>query len=148
MWQKSPPNVGRRQPQDIIRQAPGITNVVNCTSPVEAFGLFITPTMIDLLVLETNREARQQVTARNETNPDNPKTWLALDSNEMKAFIGLCILAGVYKSNHEPVAYFGQRKKEDLSLVPPSCELGSPPFWSTLDLTTVLLLLKGRQPTN
>ena len=54
VWQKNPPNVGRRQPQDIIRQVSSITNAVNCTSPVEAFGLFITPTRIDLLVLETN----------------------------------------------------------------------------------------------
>ena len=73
---------------------------MNCTSPVGAFGLFITPTMTDLLVLETNREARRQVTAWNKTNPENPKTWFTLDSNEMKAFKGSCILAGVYKSNH------------------------------------------------
>ena len=59
--------VCRRQPHNIIRQAPGITNAVNCTLAVEVFGLFITPTMTDLLVLETNREARQQVTAWNET---------------------------------------------------------------------------------
>ena len=142
------PTKCRRQPQDIISQAPEITNAMNCTSPVEVFGLFITPTMIDLLVLETNQEAPRQVTAWNETNPDNPKIWLALDSNEMKAFIGLCILAGVYKSNHEPVASLCSEKE------------GRPIFSATMSQTmfttilkylrfdNVLLVLKGRQPTN
>ena len=86
--------------------------------------------MIDLLVLETNQEARRQVTAWNETNPDNPKTWLALDSNEMKAFIGLCILAGVYKSNHEPVASLWSEKEE------------RPIFSATMSRTRFTIILK------
>ena len=130
VWQENPPNVGRRQPQNIIGQAPGITNAVNCTSPVEAFDFFITLTMIDLLVLETNREARRQVTAWNEINPDNPKTWLALDSNEMKAFIGLCILAGIYKSNHESVASLWSEKE------------GRPIFSAAMSRTRFTTILK------
>ena len=79
VWQKHPPDVGRRQQQDIIRRQPGITNAVNCDNPRDAFAFFITPAMIDIIVLETNREARH--------HPDNKKAWKVVDEVEMIAFI-------------------------------------------------------------
>ena len=103
VWQKNAPNIGRRRDQDIIRQQPGITNEVMCTSPVEAFNYFITPAMIDLIVLETNREARRQITQYNIVNVEHQKVWTPVDATEVKAFIGLCLLAGAHRSHHEPV---------------------------------------------
>ena len=57
MWQKQPPVTARRRTQDIIRQVPGITSAVSCTSTKQAFSSFITEVMIDLVVVNTNREA-------------------------------------------------------------------------------------------
>ena len=104
VWHKHAPDFGRRGPEDIMRQQPGVTHQAQCNTIGQAFSLFITPEMIDLLVLETNREARRKITDWNNDNPENQKQpWIRLDSTEMKAFIGLFLLAGVYKSNHEPV---------------------------------------------
>ena len=38
--------------QDIIRTFPGITDAAECNSGKEAFGFFITPTMVDLIALK------------------------------------------------------------------------------------------------
>ena len=48
--------------QDIIRHHPGITRDDNVASPLEAFNLFITPVMIDIMTIETNREAQRVMT--------------------------------------------------------------------------------------
>ena len=74
VWQKNAPNVGRRRAQG-IRQSPGITGATNYNSLVEAFSFFITQTMIDLVVLGTNREAWCWVTEWNNANPGHPKRW-------------------------------------------------------------------------
>ena len=104
VWHKHAPDFGRRGPEDIMRQQPGVTHQAQCNTIGQAFSLFITPEMIDLLVLETNREAWRKITDWNNDNPENQKQpWIRLDSTEMKAFIGLFLLAGAYKSNHEPV---------------------------------------------
>ena len=104
VWQTTPPNGGRRRVQDIIRASPGITPAATCNSVEEAFGFFITPAMVDLIALETNREAKRSVREWNNENPENPRHWKEVDSTEIKAFIGLCLYAGLHKSNHEPVS--------------------------------------------
>ena len=41
----------------------------------------------------------------NEKNPDKLRdVWKAVTDNEILAFCGLCMLAGVYRSNHKPQA--------------------------------------------
>ena len=90
--------------QDIIRTPPGIKDAAKCNSVEEAFGFFITPTMVDLIALETNREARRRVRQWNEDNPENQRDWQEVDSTEIKAFVGLCLYAGLHKSNHETVS--------------------------------------------
>jgi len=91
---KKPPNFGRRQPQDIIRQQPCITNAANCNLPMGAFDVFVTPVMVDLVVLETNQEARHYIKEWNNVNPEQHKVWKAVNATKMKAFIGFCLLAG------------------------------------------------------
>ena len=104
VWQTTPPNRGQRHIQDIIRTPPGITHAAKCNSIEEAFGFFITPAMADLIALETNREARRKVRQWNDDNPENRREWNEVDSTEIKAFIGLCLYAGLHKSNHEAVS--------------------------------------------
>ena len=100
IWQKQPPITARRRTQDIIRQAPGITSAVNFISTKQAFSSFITEVMIDLLVMDTNREVRRKIDEWNLEHPDLQRTWIPVDDTEMTAFIGLNLLAGLHKSNN------------------------------------------------
>ena len=111
-WNVDPPNIGRCRAQDIIRTPPGITNAGRCNTIEESFSFFMTPEMLDLVVLETNHEANRNIREWNENHPQNQRTWVATDRMEMKAFIGLSLYAGLYKSNHEPVASLWSEKEE------------------------------------
>ena len=104
VWQTTPQNGGQRRMQDIISTPPGITDAAKCNSVEEAFGFFITPTMVDLIALEINREARRRIRQWNEDNPENQRDWQEVDSTEIKAFIGIYLYAGLHKSNHESVS--------------------------------------------
>ncbi|XP_035664217.1 piggyBac transposable element-derived protein 4-like [Branchiostoma floridae] len=105
VWDQNPPPLGRRRNQDIIRNPPGITNAARCVDIQSAFSLFVTPAMIDLIVQQTNREARRKHREWND-NQENERQeeWCRVDGTEIRAVIGLCIIAGLYQSNHEPQA--------------------------------------------
>jgi len=61
---------------------------------------------VDNIALQTNREANRRIRKWNEEHPDAMREpWTDVTDDEMRAFLGLCILAGAYKSNHEPVSY-------------------------------------------
>ena len=49
VWHKHAPDFDRRGPEDIMRQQPGVTHQAQCNTIGQAFSLFITPEMIDLL---------------------------------------------------------------------------------------------------
>jgi len=72
---------------------------------VDAFQFFITEEMTNNIVLQTNREARRRIRAWNESNPEKLHVdWKPVYGEEVRAFIGLCILAGAFRSSHEPVS--------------------------------------------
>ena len=60
-------------------------------SPLEVFSLLFTPAIIEYVVQETNRYSEQCLAGTN-------KEWKT-NSEEMKAYIGFCILMGIV---HEP----------------------------------------------
>ncbi|KAM9307115.1 piggyBac transposable element-derived protein 4-like [Pholidichthys leucotaenia] len=105
IWERNPPPAGRRRMQDIIQNPPGITNAAQCDNIPSVFSFFVTPEMVDLIALETNREVRQKIRDWNDNHHENQKEqWKPVDGTEIKAVIGLCIIAGLYKNNHEPQA--------------------------------------------
>lgn len=66
---------------------------------------FVTKEIVDNIVLQTNREARRRIRAWNEDNPEKLRgEWNPVEGDEIRAFIGLCILAGAYRSNHESIS--------------------------------------------
>ena len=62
----------------------------NCITPADFFSLFFTDSVIDNLVVETNRYAEQ---SRNEK--PSAMSWKPVDRDDMTAFIGLTIAMGV-----------------------------------------------------
>ena len=66
--------------------------------------------MIDLVVVNTNREAYCKTNEWNKEHPGAERTWIPVDDTEMTAFIGLNLLAGLHKSNHEPISSLWSEK--------------------------------------
>ena len=93
----------RRGPQDIIRNPPGVTVGRNLTTLKDAFELFITPDILDIIMRETNREANRVCTEWNAQHQNSNKQWVPLSLPELKAFIGLLITAGVNRAHMEPL---------------------------------------------
>lgn len=71
---------------------PGPTHyaVVRVDTIVSAFDLFLTTDMIELIVAMTNLNGRR-----------SQKNWTDVDSTELRAYVGLLILAGVFRSKGE-----------------------------------------------
>ena len=86
--------------------------------------------MADLIALETNREARRKVRQWNDDNPENRREWKENDSTEIKAFIGLCLYAGLHKSNPEAVSLLWSENK------------GRPIFTATMSRNRFTSILK------
>ena len=62
----------------------------NCFTPEDFFSLFFSDSVIDTLVLETNRYAEQSRSAKPSNMP-----WDPVSASQMKAFLGLHIAMGV-----------------------------------------------------
>jgi len=77
----------------------------NAKYVVDAFQFFITEEMTNNIVLQTNKEASRRIRALNESNREKLHVdWKPVDGEEVRAFIGLCIQAGAFRSSHEPVS--------------------------------------------
>ena len=130
-WSSEPPPSGRRREQDIIRSPAGITSAGHVNSILEAYHLYLTAEIVDNIVLQTNREARRRIREWNEQNPHNQRTdWKPVTAQEIIAFTGLCIPAGVCRSNHEPQSCLWSERE------------GRPGFIATMTRTRYREILK------
>ena len=96
-----PPAPHRRQQQDIIRNPSGVTIKGIVQSKQASSELFITPELLDVIIRETNSEANRICTERNVTHPDNMKVCVPLVLTELKVFVGLLLIVGVYRAHVE-----------------------------------------------
>ncbi len=87
--------MGRAVESNILNSHFGLKSMVKrmVLNEVDALSLFFTDEMIDLIVECTNNEANQKTASWNNTTKP-----------EMKKFIGLLLLAGVYKSKGKSLA--------------------------------------------
>ena len=88
------------------------------------------PEMLDIIVCETNREAKRSHSDWNDANPDNQRVWQETSVAETEAFIGLLILAGLHRGRLEPL--------EDLW----SLRSGRPVFSALMSLKQFKALMK------
>ncbi|CAF4700812.1 unnamed protein product, partial [Rotaria socialis] len=77
------------------------------TTILDAFKLFFTNEMLELIVLHTNlydkRYYDKKIRPRQDSNNvrSDSHFWKPVDRIELKSFIGLLIQSGVHRSNHE-----------------------------------------------
>jgi hypothetical protein len=93
-WKTTPFSCKTRN-QNILREKCGPTRTAQnkVTSMETAFTIFLTPEMLELVVKHTNEEIRRRAVGR----------YAETTVEELKKFIGLLILAGVYRSRGEAV---------------------------------------------
>lgn len=87
----------KRKPQNIVRFKPGVTKkAANGKSPLDAWKLFFPDSVIDELVQCTNiyiKIIRNKYTRDRDAKETNQA--------EIKALMGLLLLAGVLRSSHQ-----------------------------------------------
>ena len=93
-WSPQPPPNSRTRGANIFSKKPGPKVAVQ--SEVEAFDLFFSEDMYATIVKYTNKHGREQ-------HSDENSKWRDIDEEELRAFVGLLILMGVSKGNHESV---------------------------------------------
>ena len=86
---------------NIIRDKPGPKSYVNPSSPLQSFDIFAAD-IIEEATRFTNLEGRRVVALYNHAYSSR-KIWYPCNNDEIRAFIGLHILAGAYKSHHRDV---------------------------------------------
>lgn len=96
-WQKrAPRNPSKIRQHNIIRFTAGPRQKNEVNNHVDAWRKFITPDIIEEITNCTNREAERVCS-------ENRKKWQRIELDEMDAFLGLLLMAGVEKSWNVPV---------------------------------------------
>lgn len=103
-WYKDQPATSRIRAHnifDLSRCKPGPSKSLP-HNPLEIFRSLFTEDIANIIIRETNRKARQVITAWKEANPGKPKEWKPFNLKEFDAFLAIILHAGLCKSNSEP----------------------------------------------
>ncbi|CAF1518617.1 unnamed protein product [Rotaria sordida] len=101
-WTSKEPPKKKVPIANILRQRTGVGRpAADIQTLKEAFQLLITQEMVLLLIKETNRRAHLLLERWSEENPNEKSQWRDTDLEEMWAFIGLLLLAGVHRAKNE-----------------------------------------------
>lgn len=104
-WSKIPVSkYTRRSESNKIVIRPGLTARSSAISSVkEAFLLFFSTDIIEIIVNETNRKAQHFFAEYNAANPNDTRRYAPTNKTEIEAYIGLLISLGALQSNTEPI---------------------------------------------
>ena len=99
-WSKIPPRVGRARRENIILRLPGCKGQArNASFPHDAFSLFISENMLNIILYHTNQKIQEYL-----KNFDGSRQQLNLmheaTLDEICAVIGFVICGGVFESSH------------------------------------------------
>lgn len=104
IWSKQEPTRSRTTSENIIKILPGLAGEARQNPPknaLEAWNLLFTDNMIQIIVEFTNKKIRT-MSANYTVSAKNRISFLSITtSEEIRAFIGLLYLQGIFKSNHE-----------------------------------------------
>lgn len=101
-WSKSPPAASRTRASNIVIHLPGLKGpAANAPpkSPLEAWSLLFSEDILNEILEHTNAK----ITDASVTYGPTASYVGHLDMTELKAFLGLLILTGAFKSNHEDI---------------------------------------------
>ncbi|KRZ69647.1 hypothetical protein T10_11576, partial [Trichinella papuae] len=98
VWTTAVPSATQTRSHSVVCEMSAVLRIAS-----DAFKLFITPAMVNLIAQKTNKKAEQVHGEWNEKHPNAIRSWKAIDE-EVYAFIGLLLIAGVYKSSDESVS--------------------------------------------
>lgn len=102
IWSKIPPSNSRTRRHNIITYLPGLIGEIRDKtnmSPLESWQLLITDEIINIICIHTNKKITEF--SEKYTSQGTHSNHVSL--LEMRAFLGLLLLAGVFKSGHEDV---------------------------------------------
>ncbi|KAK1885696.1 PiggyBac transposable element-derived protein 4 [Dissostichus eleginoides] len=95
-WAELPPTQAKTPSHNLLRSRSGPAPGFSTVSPIDAWKLFITDSILEEVLRCTNMEGRRVATNRG-------KEWKKLSKEELMAFIGLTILAGSEKNWDVPI---------------------------------------------
>lgn len=97
-WSQEPfSDKGRRLSKNILKKKPGLTVYSKqIKTPLDAFNLFITDEIIDIIVRETNAKAMHET-------KNNGTDWRKVTSLEIRGFIGILLLMGRCRAQRESI---------------------------------------------
>nr|XP_061799518.1 piggyBac transposable element-derived protein 4-like [Nerophis lumbriciformis] len=99
MWSATHDVAGHYIPPAIPLPGPTCYATARISSPESAFNLFFTEDIINHIVKMTNLQGNRTMTG-----------WMAMTTQEMRTYLGLLILSGVYKSRHETTSSMWNKK--------------------------------------
>lgn len=99
VWRKDPVPENRPGSRNILRQASGPDRSTQMLSMSDTLKKIITPDMIILIARYTNIKALQCYAAHNNLHPEKQHQWTPVTEQEIYAFIGILLFAGVTNSN-------------------------------------------------
>jgi len=104
-WSKLRANTKvKRSIANIRRHVLGLTNYSNDISSMKnAFLLFLSEDILNIIVSETNRKAQAYYDKWNKDNPNKTKVYVCVDSIEIQAYIGLLLILGALHGSKEAV---------------------------------------------
>lgn len=102
-WKKEPPKVAKTRPHNIVMKLPGVVghDARNAKTVFEYWNLFFTDYILNLLVQHTNQhieKVRENFQRGSNCRPTNMA--------EIKGFLGLLYLAGLFRGGHQRLSDF------------------------------------------
>lgn len=103
IWNANPPPSGRPRSHNV----PTITHKgpLRGTLPHHRaiFKSLLSPEIVNIIVRETNRKALESFRLWNEAHPNKKqRVWMMTNEDEMYAFFGMLLFAGVFHANSQP----------------------------------------------
>lgn len=96
VWKKNAPSTSRTRAHNIVKCTPGVSREVKTSCPKDAWDCIITHSIIEEIIHCTNLEGRRLAT-------EEGKQWKNVSVEEMNAFFGILLQAGVEKSWDVPI---------------------------------------------
>ena len=103
-WNKVPikPNTGQMRLQNVLNQSPGpiLAVVQRSDSVLGTFSCFVTTEMLTKIAHYTNEEGQTQI----------PNSWVDVSVDELRKYLGLQLLAGVYSANEDTITHLWNKE--------------------------------------